>query len=362
MVFGLILSFLSFFSSADSSTHQLIVGSYTQSGNAGLEIFDVNIANGHSKKAYELINPSASYQHLSKDGKLLFSVTEEAGGKAAVSSYRRKANGEFERINSSLTIGTGPCFVVYREASKTLYTANYFGGSLSVFKTEDGKILPISQLIKYTGTSVHPTRQNEAHAHMTILSPDQNYLFVTDLGTDRIYRHKILADGTVDENYTFTPIPPGQGPRHLTMNAAGTHAYLINELKGIVNVFAFKNNELRLTQSLVADTTNVPDKGSADIHLSPNGKWLISSNRVSSNQVTVFAVQPNGSLKLANFTNVGRKPRNFTFDPSGRFVYVACQDDHKVQIFSFNNKTGALRDTHQDIAVKAPVCLHFSKK
>ena len=117
-----------------------------------------------------------------------------------------------------------------------------------------------------------------------------------------------------------------------------------------------------MVQSLVADTTNVPDKGSADIHLSPNGKWLISSNRVSSNQVTVFAVQGNGMLKLVNFTNVGRKPRNFTFDPSGRFVYVACQDDHKVQVWAFNNKTGALTDTHQDIAVKAPVCLHFIKK
>jgi 6-phosphogluconolactonase (cycloisomerase 2 family) len=360
MLLGLILSFFSFFL-PDSSTHQLIVGSYTQSGNPGLEVFDVNISNGRSKKAYELVNPNASYQHLSKDGKFLFSVTEEAG-KSAVSSYRRKANGEFERISSGQTIGLGPCFVVYREASKTLYTANYAGGSLSVFKTDNGKILPISQHIKYTGTSVHPTRQNEAHAHMTILSPDQTYLFVTDLGTDKIYRHKILADGTVEENFTFTSIPAGQGPRHLTFNTAGTKAYLINELKGLVNVFSVKNNELTQIQTLVADTTRVPDKGSADIHISPNGKWVISSNRVSSNQVTVFAVQANGTLKLANFTNVGRKPRNFSFDPSGRFVYVACQDDHKVQVWAFNNQTGTLTDTHQDIAVKAPVCLHFIKK
>jgi len=361
MINCLVLSILTFFS-PDSMTHQLIVGSYTQSGNSGLEIFDVNVVNGHSKKAYELINPSASYQHVSKDGKLLFSVSEEAGGKSAITSYHRNPNGQFERINSSLTIGNGPCFVVYREASKTVYTANYSAGSLSVFKTDNGKILPISQHIKYAGTSIHPTRQNMAHAHMTILSPDQSYLFVTDLGADKIYRHKILADGTVDENFTFTTISAGQGPRHLTFNSAGTHAYMINELMGLVDVFSFKNNEFTRIQTLVADTSKVPEKASADIHLSPNGKWLISSNRISSNQVTVFAVQPNGTLKLANFTNVARKPRNFTFDPSGRFVYVASQDDHIIQVWAFNNKTGALTNIHQDIAVKAPVSLHFIKK
>jgi 6-phosphogluconolactonase len=59
---------------------------------------------------------------------------------------------------------------------------------------------------------------------------------------------------------------------------------------------------------------------------------------------------------------VARKPRNFTFDPSGRFVYVASQDDHIIQVWAIDNKTGALTNTHQDIVVKAPVSLHFIKK
>jgi len=361
MFLSIALSFLSF-APADSLTHQLVIGSYTQTGNPGIEVFDISLQSGKSRKAYDLQAPAASFQHISADGQYLFSTTEESGGKSAVSSFAKNTKGQFEKLNSSLTTSPGPCFILYREASKTLYVANYSGGSLSVFKTFEGRISPISQLIQYTGTSVNPSRQKEPHAHMTILSPDQNYLYVNDLGTDKIYQHKIFADGTVDEKFTSTTVPAGQGPRHLIFNKAGSHAYLITELKGQVDVFKVSNNQLNLIQTLDADTAKSPDKGSADIHLSPNEKWLISSNRISSNELTIFAVQADGLLKKVKHLTVARKPRNFNFDPTGHFVFVASQDDHKVEVYSFNDQTGELTNTHQDIMVKAPVSLHFMEK
>jgi 6-phosphogluconolactonase len=361
MFLSIVFSLFSF-AHADSLTYQLVVGSYTQSGNPGIEVFDISLQSGQSKKAYDLQAPAASFQHISADGHYLFSVTEESGGKSAVSSFVKNAKGQFEKLSASLTTSPGPCFILYREASKTLYVANYSGGSLSVFKTSLGRILPISQLIQYTGSSINPSRQKESHAHMTVLSPDQNYLFVNDLGTDKIYQHKIFADGTVEEKYTSTSVPAGQGPRHLIFNKSGSHAYLITELKGQVDVFQVSNNSLNLVQTLDADTAKSPDKGSADIHLSPNEKWLISSNRISSNELTIFAVQADGLLKKVKHQTVARKPRNFNFDPTGKFVYVASQDDHKVEVYSFNDQTGELNNTHQDILVKAPVSLHFIEK
>lgn len=361
MFLSIALSLLSF-APADSLTHQLVVGSYTQTGNPGIEVFDISLHSGQSRKAYDLLAPAASFQHISADGQYLFSITEESGGKSAVSSFVKNTKGQFEKLNSSLTTSPGPCFILYREASKTLYVANYSGGSLSVFKTLEGRISPISQLIQYTGSSVNPSRQKEPHAHMTILSPDQNYLYVNDLGTDKIYQHKIFADGSLEEKFTATTVPAGQGPRHLIFNKAGSHAYLITELKGQVDVFKATDNQLNLVQTLDADTAKSPDKGSADIHLSPNEKWLISSNRISSNELTIFAVQADGLLKKIKHQTVARKPRNFNFDPTGHFVFVASQDDHKVEVYSFNDQTGELTNTHQDIMVKAPVSLHFIEK
>jgi 6-phosphogluconolactonase (cycloisomerase 2 family) len=334
---------------------QLIIGSYTSKGNPGIEVFHWDAKTGTATKSYSLTVPQASYQAISGD--YLFSVSEEGDGKASVSSFQMR-NGKYEAINTEFSLkGDHPCHLSYREKSKTIYTANYTGGSVSVFQTANGKLKPLSQYIAYTGSSVNKDRQNSAHAHMVSLSPDQNTLFVTDLGSDKIYAHAILADGRLAEKRTEIAIKPGNGPRHIRFNAKGDRAYLLNELSSDVDVFAVKGLQLEKIQSIPADTSAAKVKGSADIHLSPNGKWLIASNRISSNQVVVFKVEADGKLKRVFHQNVAKIPRNFTFDPSGTFVLVASQEEDRVQVFSFDDATGTMQDLHQDILVKSPVSL-----
>ena len=142
------------FSVVDTSHYQLIVGSYTASGNPGIEVFDVNGESGMAKPLYKKQNSNASYLTTSQDGRYMYSVSEEGDGKSKISAYLLGNKGEFELINSTETIGEAPCFIIYREITKTIYTANYTGGSLSVFKTENGKVLPIVQHIKYKGSSI----------------------------------------------------------------------------------------------------------------------------------------------------------------------------------------------------------------
>ena len=333
---------------------QLIIGSYTSKGNAGIEVFHWDAKTGTATKSYSLTVPQASYQAIS--GEFLFSVSEEGDGKASVSSFQMR-NGKYEAINTELSRGDHPCFILYREKSKTLYTANYSGGSVSVFQTANGRLKPLAQYIAYTGSSVNKDRQNSAHAHMVSLSPDQNTLFVTDLGSDKIYAHRILANGLLAESPQAINITPGNGPRHIRFNAKGDRAYLLNEMSSDVDVFAVKGAQLEKIQSIPADTSAAKVKGSADIHLSPNGQWLLASNRISSNQVVVFKIAADGKLTRVFHQNVAKIPRNFTFDPSGKFVLVASQEEDRVQVFSFNDTTGSLQDLHQDILVKSPVSL-----
>jgi 6-phosphogluconolactonase (cycloisomerase 2 family) len=333
---------------------QLIIGSYTSKGNPGIEVFHWDAKTGAATKSYSLTVPQASYQAISGD--YLFSVSEEGDGKASVSSFQMR-NGKYEPINTELSRGDHPCFILYREKSKTLYTANYSGGSVSVFQTANGRLKPLAQYIAYTGSSVNKDRQNSAHAHMVSLSPDQNTLFVTDLGSDKIYAHRILANGLLAESPQAINITPGNGPRHIRFNAKGDRAYLLNEMSSDVDVFAVKGAQLEKIQSIPADTSAAKVKGSADIHLSPNGQWLLASNRISSNQVVVFKIAADGKLTRVFHQNVAKIPRNFTFDPSGKFVLVASQEEDRVQVFSFNDTTGSLQDLHQDILVKSPVSL-----
>jgi 6-phosphogluconolactonase (cycloisomerase 2 family) len=333
---------------------QLIIGSYTSKGNPGIEVFNWDVKTGKASKSYTLNSPAASYQAIS--GEYLFSVSEEGDGKASVSSFQMR-NGKYEAINTELSRGDHPCFILYREKSQTVYTANYSGGSVSVFQTSNGRLKPLSQYIAYQGSSTNKERQNSSHAHMVALSPDQNMLFVTDLGSDKIYAHAILEDGRLLEKRTEIAITPGNGPRHIRFNAKGDRAYLLNELSSDVDVFKVAGSTLEKIQSIPADTSAARVKGSADIHLSPNGQWLLASNRISSNQVVVFKVEKDGTLTRVFHQNVAKIPRNFTFDPSGNFVLVASQEEDRVQVFSFDDATGSLRNLHQDILVKSPVSL-----
>ncbi|UAJ13893.1 lactonase family protein [Aquirufa lenticrescens] len=334
---------------------QLIIGSYTSKGNPGIEVFNWDAKTGAATKSYSLTVPQASYQAISGD--YLFSVSEEGDGKASVSSFQMR-NGKYEAINTEFSLkGDHPCHLTYREKSKTIYTANYTGGSVSVFQTANGRLKPLAQYIAYTGSSVNKDRQNSAHAHMVALSPDQNTLFVTDLGSDKIYAHAILADGRLAEGRAEIALTSGNGPRHIRFNAKGDRAYLLNELSSDVDVFAVKGSQLNKIQSIPADTSATKVKGSADIHISPNGKWLMSSNRISSNQVVVFKIEADGQLTRVFHQNVAKIPRNFTFDPSGNFVLVASQEEDRVQVFHFDDKTGSLKDSHQDILAKSPVSL-----
>jgi 6-phosphogluconolactonase len=228
---------------------------------------------------------------------------------------------------------------------------------VSVFQTVSGRLNPLAQYIAYTGSSINKDRQNSSHAHMVALSPDQNTLFVTDLGSDKIYVHRILANGLLDESRSEIAITPGNGPRHIRFNAKGDRAYLLNELSSDVDVFKVAGSALEKIQSIPADTSAARVKGSADIHISPNGKWLLASNRISSNQVVVFKIESDGKLTRVFHQNVAKIPRNFTFDPSGKMILVASQEEDRVQVFSFDDATGSLADLHQDILVKSPVSL-----
>ena len=348
--------------STDTTHYQLIVGSYTAKGNSGIEVFDVNGLTGASSPVYQLKNKNASYLTVTPNGEYMYAVSEDDGGDAKITSYHKNSNHVFSFINSTPTIGAAPCFVTYRKSSQTVYTANYTGGSLSVFKTKDGELLPISQHIVYSGSSINKSRQMEPHAHNVVLSPDEQFLYVTDLGTDNIYQHKVNKDGTVSVTYKKIKINAGNGPRHLVFDKSGTRMYLVSELKGLVDVYHVAGDKLTNVQTIVTDTSKVKDdKASADIHISSNGKWLLVSNRITSDDIAVFKILPDGRLEAHNHQPVAKMPRNFTFDPSGKLVFVASQTESRVQVFSFDDYTGKLLDLHKDITVSMPVCLTFVK-
>jgi 6-phosphogluconolactonase len=140
--------------------------------------------------------------------------------------------------------------------------------------------------------------------------------------------------------------------------------YVIEELTGSIAAYRFspKKGTLQLTQQI----SSVPNgfkgyAGSADIHVSPDGKFLYASNRGESNTIATFAINNrNGQLTKVSVDSVlGLTPRNFTIHPSGKYLLVANQNSNEVVVFARNSTTGLLTDTGNRFPLSKPVCLQW---
>ena len=180
------------------------------------------------------------------------------------------------------------------------------------------------------------------------------------MGNDCIWRFQV-NDG---KEFLSNPVlayqaPKGTGPRHLVFNSKGNVAYLIGELDGTVTVLGYNKGTLQELQRIQASKTRT--LGSADIHLSPDGRFLYASHRLTDEGISVFAVdKKSGLLTKIDFQPTAAHPRNFAITPNGQFMLVACRDSHVIQVFKINKKTGMMVDTKQNIKVGKPVCVQFA--
>ncbi|HRN44945.1 MAG TPA: beta-propeller fold lactonase family protein, partial [Flavobacterium sp.] len=155
----------------------------------------------------------------------------------------------------------------------------------------------------------------------------------------------------------------GSGPRHLTFSKDGKFVYLLQELDGGLTIFSYSNGVLKkIEETTILGNDFKGTFSSADIHISPDGKFLYASNRGEANTITIFKIIKNGKLQMKGQTStLGKGPRNFAIDPTGNFLLVAHQFTNDVVIFKRNKTTGMLLNTGKKITLCSPVCLVFTK-
>lgn len=337
----------------------MLVGTYTNGTSKGIYTFRFNQETGAATPLNSVELPNPSYLTPSADGKMVYAVSEMNDSTAAVSSLAfDRETGALRLLNTELTYGADPCYVATN--GNEVLTANYSGGTMSVFPLRaDGTLAPADTLFEGSATGPDPVRQIAPHVHCTLFSPDGKYIFATDFSADRILRFVLHPNDAVPHLSAETiDIEADSGPRHLTFSPDGKHAYLITELSGKVIAFDYNDGRLQQIQTIVADT--VAARGSADIHLSPDGKYLYASNRLQADGIAIFAVNPeDGTLAKVGYQLTGIHPRQFNITPNGKYLLAACRDSNVIQVYERDEVTGLLRDTRQDIIVDMPVCVQF---
>jgi len=348
----------------------LFTGTYTGTGSKGIYVYRFNANTGKVtpvSNTDSITNPS--YLAISHNAQYLYAVNETNGtnqGKVSAFSFN-KSNGKLHLLNSQFTGGDGPCYVAISRNDKWLFVANYSGGSVAVFSiNKNGSLHPYEQLIQDSGSSINKARQEKAHVHSTVFSPDENYLFTPDLGMDKVMVYKFNPQS----EHLLTPASPsyestiaGSGPRHFTFHPYNKFAYLVNELSGTVSAYNYNKGVLKKLQEIPTHPKEYSGAiGSADIHTSPDGKFLYVSNRGEENTITIFSINNmTGKLKLQGFqSTMGKTPRNFIIDPTGNYLLVANQETDNIVIFRRNRKTGLLSATGKQVYVPKPVCLQMT--
>lgn len=353
---------------AQKAKTYLFIGSYTGgTPGTGIYVYSFNPKSGALNKISEvndITNPS--YLTLSPDGHYLYACTDtKLPDTGSVTAFKIDAtNGKLSFINKQASGGDNPVYLSVHNSGKWLINANYSGGSVSTFAlNEDGSIEPYAQSIQFAGKSIRKDRQEMPHIHSAVFSPKGDYAFLPDLGSDKIWVlgfDPAKAKPLVIKEDQIVRAVPGSGPRHFAFHPNSKFAYCIEELSGFVSSYAYADGKLSSIQRIYANNYKQDTCRSADIHISPDGRFLYASNRDDrENNLAIFAIdQSSGMLTLVGHQSTfGEHPRNFTIDPTGKFLLVANMISDTIIVFKRNMKTGLLTRTKNEIAVEAPSCL-----
>lgn len=345
----------------------LVVGTYTNTGSDGIYVYQFNEKTGEAtKKSYAKIS-NPSFLVVSSDMKYVYAVNEDNTGSVSAFSFN-KDSAKLTFINQTTSGGVHPCYINISKEGKYVVVANYTSGSIAVCGINyNGSVSQPRQIIQHKGKSIVEGRQDAPHVHSVVFSPDYKFLYAPDLGIDKVMAYKVAPESGAlsPAEPPFAEVKPGAGPRHFEFHPNGKYAYLMEELSGAVSVFKYENGKLNLLQNISSHPVSFDGaKGSADIHVSPDGRFLYCSNRGDANSIAIFSIdQETGMLRIAGFQpTLGLHPRNFTLDPTGNFLLVANRDSDEIVVFKIDKQTGLLEDTKKRIKVQKPVCLKWIVK
>lgn len=340
----------------------MLVGTYTDSLSRdcrrGIYTFRFNQQNGKVTPLDTFAMENPSFLTVSCNGKNIYAVSEMPDSTASVYAFSLdKKSGRLHLLNTRATSGENPCHV-YASDSFVL-VSNYTGGSLSVFPVnKDGSLGPIQACHKGGTGGPDTVRQPVPHIHCSHSAPDGKFVFASDFSADRVLRFPVTPDGKgLQPADTSFAIAADSGPRHFTFNSGGERLYLLGELSGKISVFSYKEGRLSLLQTVSTDS--VAARGSADIHLSPDGKFLYASNRIRNDGIAIFAVADNGLLAPAGYRHTAIHPRNFCITPNGKYLLAACRYGNVIQVFERDAASGLLKETGQSVKLDRPVCIRF---
>lgn len=346
---------------ARADTMTLYLGTYTQTPDGGIcaARFDPDKGTlSDVRVVAPLDNPS--WIARAPDKRTLYALSESGAG--GLSAYQIQNDGALTKLNAQ-PLGGGLAHLSVDATGKWLAAAAYGAGQIALFPLEkNGALGAQKQTIQLQGSGPNAGRQDKAHAHQAIFSPDNRRLFAVDLGSDRIWIFDFDAQtGALKaSDPPFVAVKAGAGPRHLAF--AGERFYLVSELDNTITVF---DEATKIPHPIQTISTLPPDFAgqsyAAEIAVSSDGRFVYASNRGGGgalSSIAAFAIGADGKLTPVGWVETGAAPRHFALDPSGKWLLAANQNERAVTVYAVDAHTGALSlHSKLDGVPGEPTCL-----
>lgn len=354
LFFSIFLTVLTLFNCKSESNplSTLYIGTYTDGDSEGIYQYQFNTETGElTNKQLAATSENPSFITYSVDKNYVYAVNETENG--TVSAFKVEADKTLTFIDKTSTHGAHPCHVVINKQGDKAVVSNYTGGNFSLHTIkDDGALNEAFQVLE------HKTDSIVSHAHSAQFFKDD--LYAADLGLNVVFNYRL-------SNQTYELISPSivdlenkSGPRHFSLTNDGKYIYIINELSSTITSAKKTENGFEFIETISTLADDFKEKSyCADIHLSEDERFLYGSNR-GENSIVIFKRDTNsGKLKkIQNISVHGDWPRNFTIDPTGKFVLVANQKSHNISIFKIDKTSGKLAFLHA-VELPSPVCLLF---
>jgi 6-phosphogluconolactonase len=335
----------------------------------GIHVLKVNTETGAIQPAWVLSGvEGTTYFALNKAKTFLYTAHTDAalprGKNGTIACY--KIEGEKLVLVNQVALGCGaPCHVSLDKEEKAVVWADYGSAISGVCELQaDGLLatkMPVA--IQHVGSGPDKSRQEKAHAHCAMLTPDNRFVFFVDLGMDqvRFYDFVQRKEGLREVEALRITTAPGAGPRHVTFHPNGKWLFLLNELNNTISTYSYTGEGTKhiCTLSTIPDGFTSFSKASA-VKITADGKMVFAGNR-GHDSIAAFSVdEKTGALTLLTRSLLkGKFPRDFTLMPGEKFMLVGHESSNEIYSYALDRATGALTPVFGPINAHKPLCFVF---
>ena len=365
LLFVLLIYSMTLYSQQNSLS--FYVSSYDSKYPAGIAQYQLNLATGKINKIQEFdAEANSDYLAISNNNSFLYSISQdEDTNTGLITSYKiNPENGKLNYLDEEFSHGSGPCYLSLDYSGELVIVAHYGEGNITVTSiNNEGNLNKLIENVKHQGSGPNKNRQEGPHPHMSYYATKGNFIFVPDLGLDKIMVYKLTGSGHLQATKSpYGSVAPGAGPRHFVLHPNGKYGYVVNELNSTVTAFSFDRKTRALTEIQTINSLLTEFDGDnylADVHISPDGNFLYASNR-GHDSISIFSIDAAGKINLLANENCGGKwPRAFAIDPTGNFLLAANERSDNIVVFKIDKTTGLLTKTFESSEFPAPRCVKF---